>query len=157
MAQAVFAVRGTGVYPDATFTLRLSFGVVKGYAEGGQEIPWATDFGGAYKHATGQDPLKLPARWVDAKPNLDPKTPFNFVSTDDIIGGNSGSPVVDASGALVGLIFDGNLSSLPNDFVYQETTARAVSVDTAAILAGLRVRSPTPRASPTSLRRPRGP
>jgi hypothetical protein len=85
------------------------------------------------------EPLKLPQRWLDARGKLTPSTSFDFVSTNDIIGGNSGSPVVGASGDLVGLIFDGNLPSLPNQFVYQETTARAVSVDTAAMLEALRV------------------
>jgi hypothetical protein len=138
VAQAVFAWKGTGVYPDATFTLRLSTGVVKGYVENGKRIPWSTDFAGMYRYATGTDPRKLPQRWVDKKSAVAPGTPFNFVSTDDIIGGSSGSPVVDARGDLVGLIFDGNLSSLPNDYAYGETTQRAVSVDTAAILEGLR-------------------
>ncbi len=134
VAKATFAVNGTRVAPDATFTLRLSVGVVKGY----DRVPWATTFGGLFAHATGTDPLKLPARWLEAKASLEPKTPFNFISTDDIIGGNSGSPVVDASGALVGLVFDGNITSLGNRYVYAETTQRAVSVDTAAILEGLR-------------------
>jgi hypothetical protein len=91
-----------------------------------------------YKHATGVEPLKLPQRWLDAKSKLQPTTPLNFVSTNDIVGGSSGSPVVGAAGDLVGLIFDGNLPSLPNQFIYQETTARAVSVDTAAMLEALR-------------------
>ncbi len=137
VAQAVFAVKGTSVYPDATFTLRLSVGVVKGYVERGKTIPWSTDFAGMFKHATGKDPYKLPQRWLDKKPALKLDTPLNLVSTNDIIGGNSGSPLVDANGALVGLIFDGNLSSLPNDFVYEETTQRAVSVDTAGILEAM--------------------
>jgi S1-C subfamily serine protease len=138
VAQAVFAVKGTAVYPDATFTLRLSTGVVKGYVEGGKAVPWSTDFAGMYQHATGTEPRKLPQRWLDKKSALAPSTPYNFVSTDDIIGGNSGSPVVDAKGDLVGLIFDGNLTSLPNVLVYRDTTQRAVSVDTAGILEGLR-------------------
>jgi len=139
VAQAVFAVKGRGVYPDATFTLRLSVGQVRGYAERGKKIAWATDFAGMYKHATGVEPFKLPRRWLDKAPALGPSTPLNFVSTADIIGGNSGSPVVDEAGRLVGLIFDGNISSLSNDFVYGETTERAVSVDSAAILEALSV------------------
>ncbi len=138
VAQATFAVRGTSTYPDATFTLRLSVGVVKGYTEHGKPIPWATDFAGMYKHATGKEPFKLPPRWLDKKSALDLATKLDFVSTDDIIGGNSGSPVVNAKGELVGLIFDGNLSSLPNNFVYREVTERAVSVDTDAMLEALR-------------------
>jgi Peptidase S46 len=138
IAQAVFAVRGTSVYPDATYTLRLSPGVVKGYTEAGKVIGWATDFAGMYKHATGTDPFKLPRRWLDAKSAVAPKAPLDFVSTNDIIGGNSGSPVVNVNGDLVGLIFDGNLSSLPNQFVYGETTQRAVSVDSAGMIEALR-------------------
>lgn len=138
VAEATFAVEGTRVAPDATFTLRLSVGVVKGYEAAGRHVPWSTDFAGMYEHATGTDPLKLPERWLDARARLQPKTPLNFVSTNDIVGGNSGSPVVSAAGELVGLIFDGNLPSLPNQFVYQETTARAISVDAAAILEALR-------------------
>ncbi len=134
VAKATFAVNGTSVAPDATFTLRLSVGVVKGY----DHVPWATTIGGLFTHATGTEPLKLPKRWLDAKDKLDPKTPFNFISTDDIIGGNSGSPVVDAQGAIVGLAFDGNITSLANRYVYAETTQRAVSVDTAVILEALR-------------------
>jgi S1-C subfamily serine protease len=141
VAEAKFAVVGTSVAPDATFTLRLSPGVVRGYEEHGKRVPWATDFAGLYKHATGVEPLKLPPRWIEAKGRLlaqAASTPMNFVSTNDIIGGNSGSPVVGASGELVGLIFDGNLPSLPDRFIYQDTTARAVSVDTAAMLEALR-------------------
>jgi hypothetical protein len=138
IAQSVFAVRGTSVYPDATYTLRLSPGTVKGYTEHGKPVAWTTDFAGMYAHATGADPFKLPKRWLDAKASLAQKTPFDFVSTNDIIGGNSGSPVVNANGELVGLIFDGNISSLPNRFVYGESTQRAVSVDSAGMLEALR-------------------
>ena len=140
VAEAKFAAVGTSVAPDATFTLRLSVGVVRGYADHGKRIPWATDFAGMYRHATGAEPFKLPPRWANAglKSRLAPGTPLNFVSTNDIIGGNSGSPVVGAAGDLVGLIFDGNLPSLPDRFIYQDTTARAVSVDTAGMLEALR-------------------
>ena len=138
VARATFAVRGTSRYPDATFTLRLSVGVAKGYTEGGKAIPYSTDFAGMYAHATGKDPFKLPRRWLDKKPALTLSTKLNFVSTDDIIGGNSGSPVVNAQGELVGLIFDGNISSLPNNFVYREVTERAVSVASDAMLEALR-------------------
>ncbi len=137
IAQAAFAVRGTGVYPDATFTLRLATGVVKGYRENGKAVPWATDFAGMYRHATGKEPLKLPPRWLEHKASLRPDVPLDFVSTNDIIGGNSGSPVVNAAGELVGLIFDGNLPSLPNAFAYSETTARAVSVGSAGMIEAL--------------------
>ncbi|MGD0678132.1 MAG: S46 family peptidase [Polyangiaceae bacterium] len=139
IAQAAFAVEGASVAPDATFTLRLSVGVIEGYDLTGRHVPWSTNFRGMYAHASGVDPLKLPQRWLDAKSKLGPETPLNFVSTNDIVGGNSGSPVVNAAGDLVGLIFDGNLPSLPDQFVYDDTTARAVSVDTAAMLEALRV------------------
>lgn len=137
VAQATFAVRGPSMPPDATFTLRLSTGVAKGYKENGKDVPWATDFAGMYAHATGKDPFKLPQKILDAKPRLTPTTKVNFVSTDDIIGGNSGSPVIAVDGSIVGLIFDGNISSLPNRFVYREVTERAVSVDTAAMTEAL--------------------
>ncbi len=139
VAEATFAVDGTARAPDATFTLRLSVGTVKGYAEGGREVPWSTDFAGMYRRATGVDPYRLPERWLRARAALGPTTPLNFVSTNDITGGNSGSPVVGVGGELVGLIFDGNIQSLPNRFVYDDTVARAVSVDTAGMLEALRV------------------
>jgi peptidase S46-like protein len=143
LAQARFAREGTSVYPDATFTQRLSFGVVKGWNENGAggksgPVPAFTHFAGLYERATGSEPFKLNRAWLDAKPNLDLNTPFDFVSTNDIIGGNSGSPVIDAQGRAVGLIFDGNIHSLGGDFFYDESVNRAVSVDTAALLAALK-------------------
>ena len=141
IARAVFSVRGTEVYPDATFTLRLSYGVVKGYQDGGKEIPLATTLGGAFekseKHQNA-DPFKLPASWLAAKSKLALSTQFNFVSTADIIGGNSGSPVVNRDGKQVGIIFDGNIHSLILDIMYTEEKARAISVSSPAILAALR-------------------
>ena len=137
IAQVTFAVRGTSMPPDATFTLRLSIGVVKGYTEKGKAIPFATDFAGMYAHATGVDPFKLPPAWIAKKDALKKDTKLNFVSTNDIIGGNSGSPVVNVQGELGGLIFDGNISSLPNRFVYREETERAVSGDTAGMTEAL--------------------
>src|SRR6185436_7052309 len=98
IAKARFAVEGTGNYPDATFTLRLSYGTVKGYEEGGQHIPFQTTLAGLYERGAehkNQPPFDIPARWLQRKGNLDLKTPFNFVSTADIIGGNSGSPVIN--------------------------------------------------------------
>lgn len=138
IAEAQFAVKGSSVAPDATFTLRLSPGKMIGYTEDGKKIPPFTTFGELYARATGKAPLKLPQRWLDAKGKLDPKTPYDFVSTNDIIGGNSGSPVVNAAGEFVGLVFDSNLSALPNRFVYGETTQRAVSVHAAAMSQALR-------------------
>ena len=117
------AVNGTTGYPDATFTLRLSFGVVKGYEENGQKIPPWTTFAGAFAHQAAHEampPWKLPASWNKAKSQLDLKTPLNFVSTADIIGGNSGSPVVNCAGEFVGIIFDGNIQSLTADYLYDD-------------------------------------
>lgn len=141
IAKARFAVQGTSNYPDATFTLRLAFGTVKGYEEGGKRIPAHTVYAGLYERAKEQEyrpPFDLPKRWLDRKSRLDLKTQFNFVSTADIIGGNSGSPVVDRTGELVGIIFDGNIQSLVLDFVYTDEQARAVSVDSRGILEGLK-------------------
>jgi len=141
IAQAKFAVEGTSTYPDATFTLRLAFGQVKGYEDQGQTYkPWTT-IGGTYPHAEEHGslpPFKLPKSWLEKKSKLDLETPFNFVSTADIIGGNSGSPVVNQKGEVVGLIFDGNMQSLVLDFVYTDKVARATSVHSAAILEALR-------------------
>ena len=141
IAKARFAVEGTNVYPDATFTLRLAFGVVEGYMEGEERIPPWTTLGGAYQHAEahgGRPPYALPKRWLDRKDRLDLRTPLNFVSTADIIGGNSGSPVVNRAGEFVGIIFDGNLPSLVWDFVYDDNEGRAIAVDGRAIQEALR-------------------
>ena len=128
-------------YPDATFTLRLAFGLVKGYEEDGKKMPFQTTFAGLYQRAAehkNQPPFDLPPRWEKRKSKLDPATPFNFVCTADIIGGNSGSPVVNRAGEFVGIIFDGNIQSLVLDFIYTEEQARAVSVNSQSILAALR-------------------
>ena len=141
IADARFAIKGTDVYPDATFTLRLSFGEVKGYTDLGVQLPPWTTFGGAYRHAEAHGsrwPFALPQSWLDRKPRLNLDTPFNFVLTADIIGGNSGSPVVNRRGELVGIIFDGNLESLVWDFVYTEQTGRAIAVHSSAIREALR-------------------
>jgi hypothetical protein len=141
LAKARFALDGTNTYPDATFTLRLAFGPVKGYTEAGKAVPPFTEMGGLYERSKEQGnkyPFELPKRWEEKKQSLDLKTPFNFVSTADIIGGNSGSPVVNQKGEVVGLIFDGNIQSLVLDFVYTEEQARAVSVDSRAMVESLR-------------------
>jgi formate dehydrogenase maturation protein FdhE len=141
IAKARFAQNGFTQPPDATFTLRLSYGVVKGYQENGKAIPFDTTMGGAYQHAAehgSQSPYNLPESWIKLKDKLDLKTPFNFVSTADIIGGNSGSPTVNKNGEVVGIIFDGNIESLPWNFAYSDTQGRAVSVDSRGIQEALR-------------------
>jgi len=141
IANARFAVYGSSVYPDATFTLRLAFGEVKGYTQAGEKIPWDTSLGGTYEHAAAHDnkyPFELPKIWNERKSELNLSTPFNFVSTADIIGGNSGSPVINRQGELVGIIFDGNIQSLVLDYIYSDQEARAVAVHSAGILEALR-------------------
>jgi Peptidase S46 len=141
IANARFAVYGSSVYPDATFTLRLAFGEVKGYTDLGEKIPWNTTLGGAYEHAAEHDnkyPFELPKIWNERKSQMNLSTPFNFVSTADIIGGNSGSPVINRDGELVGIIFDGNIESLVLDYIYTDQVARAVAVHSAGILEALR-------------------
>ncbi len=141
IANATFKAMGGDTYPDATFTLRLSFGTVKGYDENGKHIPWATTMAGTYEHSAehnDQPPFNLPKSWIAKKAAITGSTPFNFVSTPDIIGGNSGSPVVNRAGEFVGIIFDGNLESLPWDYQFDDRVGRAVAVDSAAILEALR-------------------
>lgn len=140
LSKVRFALDGTGSYPDATFTLRLAFGVVNGYEDDGK-VPFETTFDGLYRRSAehkGNPPFDLPERWVKRKSRLNLDTPFNFVSTADIIGGNSGSPVVNRNGELVGLIFDGNIQSLVLDFCYTAEQARAVAVHSSAIVEALR-------------------
>jgi hypothetical protein len=141
IARAKFAVEGTNTYPDATFTLRLAFGTIKGYEEAGHKVPFETVFAGLYERSREHNdiyPFTLPRRWIDRKDKLNLKTPFNFVSTADIIGGNSGSPVINKEGEVVGLIFDGNIQSLVLDFAYSDDQARAVSVCSPAIPEAIR-------------------
>jgi hypothetical protein len=141
IARALFEVKGTATYPDATFTLRLSFGQVKGYREGDRIIPPFTTLGGAFQYEAAhgaKDPWKLPACWHQAKAGLKGDTHFNFVSTADIIGGNSGSPVVNRQGELVGLIFDGNSHSLTADYQYDDEKSRAVAVDSSGMMEAMR-------------------
>ncbi len=141
VAAAKFAVLGSTTYPDATFTLRLAFGTVKGYEDEGRKVePWTT-LGGTFPHAEAhgsKDPFELPESWLKNRDKLNAATPFNFVSTADIIGGNSGSPVVNKAGEVVGIIFDGNIQSLVLDYAYSDAQARAVSVHSSAIQEALR-------------------
>ena len=136
-AKARFAAQGTSTYPDATFTLRLSYGAVRGWMERGKMVDPITRIGGAYARATGQPPFDLPESWLKAKAKLNPQTPFNLCTDNDIIGGNSGSPMVNKAGQVVGLVFDGNIHSLAGDYGFNETDNRTVAVHSAGILEAL--------------------
>ena len=141
IARARFEIEGNKLYPDATFTLRLSYGAVKGYMENGKKIAPFTTLGGLYDRSANFKavfPYNLPSRWTEKKSALNLKTPFNFVSTNDIIGGNSGSPTINQNAELVGLIFDGNIQSLVGNFIYDESVNRAISVDSRGMLEVLR-------------------
>jgi len=141
IGQARFAVYGKTEYPDATFTLRLSYGPVKGYAMNGTEAPPKTTFYGLFDRSRSFDnraPFNLPARYVQGRAALDLETPINFVCACDIIGGNSGSPVINRKGEIVGLIFDGNIESLVGNYVYNDDNNRAVAVHTGGIIEALR-------------------
>jgi Peptidase S46 len=141
LAKVRFAVLGRSVPPDATFTLRLAYGVVKGYEAEGQQVPYATTFAGLYERAEKQqhkDPFTLPKRWLDGKGKLDLATPYNFASTADTIGGNSGSPVLNRAGEFIGINFDRNRFGLVRNFVYTDVQARHISVHSKGILEALR-------------------
>jgi hypothetical protein len=141
LGKARFLAYGKSTYPDATFTLRLSYGAVQGYPMNGTIAPPITTFYGLYDRAASfgySGPFYLPSRWKEGIGKVDLATPFDFVNTCDIIGGNSGSPVINEKAELVGLIFDGNIESLPGDFVYQSEKNRAVAVHTAAMMEALR-------------------
>ncbi len=137
IAQARFAQQGTSVYPDATFTLRLSYGEVKGWQDGDKKIAPFTTIGGAFERDTGADPFALPASWDAAKGKLNLAQRYNLATTNDIIGGNSGSPMINRSGEIVGLIFDGNIHSLGGAFWFDPRTNRSIAVHSGAILETL--------------------
>jgi hypothetical protein len=138
IAKARFAVYGTNTYPDATFTLRLSYGAVEGWMEKGQRVEPFTRLSRLYERPTGKDPFRLPQAWLDARDRLDMNTPFCFVTTNDIVGGNSGSPLVDTQGRLVGLAFDGNIHSIAGSFWYDGTMNRTVAVHPSIIITALK-------------------
>ena len=141
IARARFDTEGTKLYPDATFTLRLSYGTVKGYMENGKKVTPFTTLGGLYERSANFKaafPYNLPPRWMSKKSAVNLSTPFNFVTTDDIIGGNSGSPTINKNAELIGLIFDGNIQSLVGDYIYDESVNRAISVDARGMIEILR-------------------
>lgn len=139
IARARYEVYGDAEYPDATFTLRVTFGQIKGYtSKAGATVPWSTDFAGLYRRQTGREPYRLPARWLRQRRALKLETPYNFVATADIHGGNSGSPVVNAQGEIVGIVFDGNIESLPNRYLFDDSAARSVQVASQGIAEALR-------------------
>ena len=137
IAKARFAVLGDSVYPDGTFTLRLSYGQVAGWTRRGRTVAPFTRFAGLYERATGQPPFDLDPRWIAARPRLNPDTIFDLSTTNDIIGGNSGSPLLNAKGEVIGTAFDGNILSLGGDYGYDARVNRTVVVSAAAITEAL--------------------
>ena len=140
LGKALYEVYGTQIPPDATFTLRIADGTVKGYDYNGTIAPPITTFYGLYDryYSFGKhDPSNLSERWTNPPATFKMSTPMNFVSTNDIIGGNSGSPVINKDLNVVGLIFDGNIESLPGDFIFDETSNRSVAVHSSGLLEGL--------------------
>jgi hypothetical protein len=137
IAKARFAVYGTATYPDATFSLRLSYGKVEGWVENGTPVKPFTYMAGLWDRATGQDPFALAPRWIDAQKKVNAKTVFDFSTDNDIVGGNSGSPAIDAQGHVIGAAFDGNIHSLGGNFGFDESLNRSVIVSTAAITEAL--------------------
>ena len=137
IAKARFKIFGTSMYPDATFTMRISYGTVKGYWQDDKFIEPITRIGGLFERATGAPPYQLPESWIAAKAVLSMDQPMNFVTTNDIIGGNSGSPVINKAGEIVGLIFDGNIQSLGGDFGFDPAVNRAVAVNVGALREAL--------------------
>ena len=137
IAKARFDAEGTSSYPDATFTLRLSYGAVRGYESEGKKVAPLTYMGGTFERASGKDPFQLPASWTKAQNKLRASTPMNFCSDNDIIGGNSGSPVFNKNLEIVGLVFDGNIESLGGDYFFDESVNRTVSVASEGLIEAL--------------------
>jgi hypothetical protein len=137
IARARFAILGTSVYPDATFTLRLNFGSVEGWVENGTPVEPFTQLDRLFERATGQPPFRVPASWERAKPALDLRVPFNLATSNDIVGGNSGSPLIAADGRIVGLLFDGNIHSISGAYWFDVEKNRAVAVHPAIIREAL--------------------
>lgn len=137
IARARFAISGTDIYPDATFTLRVTYGSIDGWEEKGTQVPPFTQVDRLYQRTTGEDPFRLPESWVRAQGKLDGRTPFNLVATTDIVGGNSGSPLIDQQGRLVGLAFDGNIHSIAGSYWFDISKNRTVAVHPALMLEAL--------------------
>ena len=150
IAHARFVAYGTSVPPDATFTLRLNVGTVQGWVEDGEPVEPFTHLARMYERATGQEPFKVPDSWLKAKPTLDMDTKFNMSTSNDIVGGNSGSPLIDANGQIVGLMFDGNIHSIAGSYWYDPVMNRSVAVDPAIIFEGLRKVYNAASSSPSS-------
>jgi hypothetical protein len=138
IAKARFAALGTSVYPDANFTLRLNYGTVQAWNERGQDLEPYTHLNRLYERATGSEPFKVPEKWLAAKPQLDMNTLFNLSTNNDIVGGNSGSPLIDAQGKIVGLMFDGNIHSISGSYGFDTEKNRSVAVHPAIIIEGLK-------------------
>ncbi|HEX2803045.1 MAG TPA: S46 family peptidase [Sphingomicrobium sp.] len=144
LADARFAAYGDSVYPDATFSLRITYGPVGGWVENGRKTDYRTRFGGAFARATGAEPFKLADAFVAKRSSIDPEGTLDFVYAADTIGGNSGSPVIDRNGAVIGANFDRNIHGLRNDYAYDSKMARSIAVSTAAIEQALKVIYPAP-------------
>jgi V8-like Glu-specific endopeptidase len=144
LADARFAAFGDSNYPDATFTLRISYGKVQGWTENGRPVPTRTTLGGTFDRATGAEPFDLPPAFVANQARIDKNTAYNFVTTNDIIGGNSGSPVIDRAGTVIGAAFDGNIHSLGGNYGYDGSLNRTVVVSTAAVQEALETIYPAP-------------
>ena len=137
IAAARFKAYGTDVYPDATFTLRLNFGTVQGWVEGGSPVEPFTHLGRAFERATGSPPFKIPDSWIRVREQLDMRTPFCISTNNDIVGGNSGSPLIDGEGKIVGLMFDGNIHSIAGHYWFNGANNRAIAVHPAIIREAL--------------------
>jgi hypothetical protein len=137
ISSARFAALGTSVYPDATFTLRLNFGTVQGWNENGKSVEPFTRLASAYERSTGNDPFRLPERWMKMRDQLDMQTPFNLSTNNDIVGGNSGSPLLNAKGEIVGLIFDGNIHSISGSYWFDTEKNRSIAVHPAIMRTAL--------------------
>jgi len=144
LADARFAAYGDTLYPDATFTLRISYGKVAGWTERGEKVPATTTLGGTFERATGNEPFDLAPAFARNEAKIDKRTVYDFVTTNDIIGGNSGSPVIDRAGTVIGAAFDGNIHSLGGNYGYDPTLNRTVVVSAAAVQEALETIYPAP-------------